>query len=71
MYAIGNVSEGIILICQNCGHIEHVSQFSLSLGSQRTQAVRAMDAHSRDKHNAEILRPLPKNYGVNASAVKR
>ena len=71
MYAIGKVSEGIILICQNCGHIEHVSQFNLNLGSQRTQAERAMDAHSQDKHSAAILRPFPKNFGVDARTLKR
>ena len=64
MYVIGKVSEGIILICQDCGHIEHVSRFNLNLGSQRTQASRAMETHSRDKHNAAILKPHPKNYGV-------
>jgi hypothetical protein len=55
MYAIGKVSEGIILICRDCGHVEHVSQFDRSLGSQHTQAARAMQAHSRDKHNAGAL----------------
>jgi hypothetical protein len=71
MYAVGKVSEGIILICQNCGHIEHVSQFNLNLGSQRTQAERAMDAHSRDKHNTAILGPLAKNFWLDAVAMKR
>jgi hypothetical protein len=64
MYAIGKVSEGIVLICQDCGHIEHVSQFDLNLGSQRTQAAQAMQAHARDKHKAGLLKLLPKNYGV-------
>jgi hypothetical protein len=71
MYAVGKVSEGTILICQNCGHIEHVSQFNLNLGSRRTQAERAMDAHSRDKHNAAILRPLAKHFWLDAVAMKR
>jgi hypothetical protein len=66
MYAIGKVSEGIILICQDCGHIEHVNQFDLNLGSQRAQAARAMQAHARDKHNAGLLKLLPKNSGVMA-----
>jgi hypothetical protein len=66
MYAIGRVSEGIILICQDCGHIEHVSQFDVHIGSQRTQAAQAMQAHARDKHNAGRLTLLPKNYGVMA-----
>jgi hypothetical protein len=64
MYTIDKVSEGIILICQDCGHIEHVSQFIVSLGSQRTQAARAMQAHAREQHNGALPTRLPKNYGV-------
>jgi hypothetical protein len=67
MYAIARVSEGIILICRDCGHIEYVSQFNLNIGSQRTQAAQAMQAHSRHKHNAgPLLKLLPKRYGVMA-----
>jgi hypothetical protein len=66
MYTIGRVSEGVILICQDCAHIEHVSQFNLNFGSQRTQAARAMQAHSHDKHSASPLTPLPKKYGIMA-----
>jgi hypothetical protein len=67
MYTISKVPEGVILTCQDCAHIERVSQFSLSLGSQRTQAARAMHAHSRDKHNSgPLLKLLPKKYGVMA-----
>ena len=62
MYTISKVLEGIILTCHDCTHIERVSQFSLSLGSQRTQAARAMQAHSRDKHNAGLLKLLPQKY---------
>ena len=68
MYTIGKVSEGIILICRDCGHIEHVSQFNMSLGNQRTQAARAMQAHSTDQHNAAPLTLTPKNYGVMAQS---
>jgi hypothetical protein len=68
MYTIGRVSEGIILICQECGHIEHVSQFHVNLGSQSTQAVRVMQAHTRDKHNGVPLTRLPKNCGVMAQS---
>jgi hypothetical protein len=68
MYTIRKVPEGIILTCKNCTHIESVSQFSLSLGSQRTQAARAMQAHSRDKHPARLCKLLPKKYEVLASA---
>ena len=64
MYAIGRVSEGIILICQDCGHFEHVNQFDVHIGSQRTQAARAMQMHSRVMHNVPSLRCVPKNYGL-------
>jgi hypothetical protein len=66
MYAIGKTSEGIVLICQDCGHFEYVNQFNVHIGSQRTQAAREMQAHSRDKHNAGRLTLLPKNYGMMA-----
>ena len=66
MYTISKGLEGIILTCQDCTHVEHVNQFSMSLGSQRTQAAQAMQAHSRDKHNAAVLKVLPKKYGVMA-----
>jgi hypothetical protein len=68
MYTIAKVSEGIILICQDCGHIEHVNQFHVNLGSQHTQAARAMQAHASDKHNGVPLTRLPKNYGVMAQS---
>jgi hypothetical protein len=64
MYAIGKVSEGIVLICQDCGHIELVSQFDVHIGSQRTQAAQAMQLHSLVMHNVPLLRSIPKNYGV-------
>ena len=68
MYTINKVPEGIILTCKNCTHIESVSQFNLNLGSQRTQAARAMQAHSRAEHKAGLLKLLPKKYEVLASA---
>jgi hypothetical protein len=68
MYTISKVLEDIILTCNKCTHIESVSQFNMSLGSQRTQAARAMQAHFRNEHNAELLRLLPKKYEVLASA---
>jgi hypothetical protein len=69
MYTISKILEGIILTCQDCTHVERVSQFNLSLGSQRTQAAQAMQAHSRHEHNAVPLRELlPNKYEVLASA---
>jgi hypothetical protein len=69
MYTINMVRDDIILTCQDCTHIERVSQFNLSLGGQRTQAAQAMQAHSRHEHNTgPLLKLLPKKYEVLASA---
>jgi hypothetical protein len=64
VYTIGKTSEGIVLICQDCGHFERVNQFDPHIGSQRTQAARAMQTHSLVMHNVPPLRCVPKNYGV-------
>jgi hypothetical protein len=64
MYTIGKTSEGIVLICQDRGHFEHVDQFDVHIGSQRTQAARAMQMHSLVMHNTPQLKPVPKKYGV-------
>jgi hypothetical protein len=69
MYTISKVLEDIILTCQDCTHVERVSQFNLSLGSQRTQAAQAMQAHSRHEHTTgQLLELLPNKYEVLASA---
>ena len=64
MYSIGKTSEGIVLICKDCGHFEQVNQFDLHIGSQRTQAARAMEMHSLVMHDTPQLKPVPRNYGV-------
>jgi hypothetical protein len=67
MYTISKSSTDVTLTCRECGHIEYVNQFNTNLGSQRTQAARAMHEHSRNKHQAgPLLRLLPKKYGVMA-----
>jgi hypothetical protein len=73
MYTIRKIQEDIILTCQDCTHIERVSQFSLSLGRQRTQAAQAKQAHSRHEHNAgPLLELLPNKYeGLASAAVRR
>jgi hypothetical protein len=72
MYTIRKILEDIILTCQDCTHIERVSQFSLSLGSQRTQAAQAMQAHTRQEHHTgPLLELLPNKYEVLASAAVR
>jgi hypothetical protein len=65
MYKISKDPDGVVLLCHNCSHLERVDSFNESLGSRRTQAARAMQNHSRDKHGAgSVLKPIPKNYGV-------
>ena len=58
MYTISKVLEGIILTCQDCAHIERVSQFNLSLGSQRTQAGK----RCRHTHVTSTMRVRYSNY---------
>ena len=65
MYTISN-AQGIILTCKKCTRTVRVSNFDLSLGSQRTQAATAMLTHSHAEHKTSPLTPLPKNYGVMA-----
>ena len=46
MDTIGKVSEGIIEICWDCGHIERLSQFKRDLGiSARVPRERRIHAH--------------------------
>jgi hypothetical protein len=52
-------------VCHDCSHVERINSFDEKLGSRRTQAARAMQNHSRDRHGkGSVLRTLPKNYGV-------
>jgi hypothetical protein len=65
MHKISKASEGVVLLCHECAHVERIDAFNEKLGSRRTQAARAMQNHSRDKHGAgSVLEPIPKNYGV-------
>jgi hypothetical protein len=64
MYTISKDLDDIILTYKKCTHIESVSQFSPSLGSQRTQAARAMQTHSRYMHPAGLCTVFPKKYEV-------
>jgi hypothetical protein len=60
MYTISKVPDGVVLICHDCAHVERIDAFNESLGSRRTQAARAMQNHSRDKHGAgSVLMPIP------------
>jgi hypothetical protein len=65
MYTISKDVAGVVLICQDCPHIERVNGFSETLGSRRTQAALAMKIHSRDKHGADVvLRAFPKKPAI-------
>ncbi|MCU1272809.1 MAG: hypothetical protein JWO48_240 [Bryobacterales bacterium] len=50
MYKISKDPNGIVLVCHDCSHVERVSASDKSIGSRRTQAARAMQIHSREKH---------------------
>jgi hypothetical protein len=65
MYKIIKDRDGVFLLCHDCSHVELVNSFNEKLGSRRTQAARAMQSHSRDKHGkGSALKPIQKNYGV-------
>jgi hypothetical protein len=60
MYVISRDTSGIILICLECPHTEHVNEFDDRFGSRRTQAARAMLKHVNTEHREKpIGRPLP------------
>jgi len=62
MYTITKDPAGMVLLCHNCSHIERVSVSDKNIGSPRTQAARAMQIHSREKHGAgSVLQPVPKD----------
>ena len=64
MYKIIKDPEGIVLLCHDCSHVERMDSFNESLGSPRTQAARAMQNHSREKHGAgSVLKPIQKKLG--------
>jgi hypothetical protein len=70
MYKISKGTDGIILLCHDCSHVERINSFNESLGSPRTQAARAMQNHSREKHGVgSVLKPIPKNLRGRGAAV--
>ena len=67
MYTISKDPDGIVLVCHDCSHVERIDRFDKSVGSQRTQAARAMQIHSREQHGlGSVFKPMPNNYGVMA-----
>jgi hypothetical protein len=64
MYKISKDHGDVVLLCRDCAHVEHVAAFNENSGNRRTQAARAMQDHSRDKHGAgSVLKSIPKHYG--------
>jgi hypothetical protein len=62
MYMMSKEPNDVILICDDCPHVERVDAFDANAGSRRTQAARAMQVHSRDEHGAgSVLTPVPKD----------
>ncbi len=62
MYKITREPGGIVLVCHDCSHVESVDSFDESAGNRRTQAARAMQNHSRDKHGAgSVLLPVTRD----------
>jgi hypothetical protein len=65
MYIISKDPDGVILICHECPHVEHIDAFDESGGSRRTQAARAMQSHSYQEHGAgSALKPVPRDDGL-------
>jgi hypothetical protein len=70
MYTISKETDSIVLICHDCSHSEHVDSFDERLGSPRTQAARAMQDHSREKHGiGSVLKSIPKSLLSHAAVV--
>lgn len=62
MYKTSKDHDDVVLLCHDCSYVEHIGAFNENSGNRRTQAARAMQDHSRDKHGTgSVLRPLPKN----------
>ena len=65
MYTISKDPDGIVLVCHDCSHVERIDGFDKSVGSQRTQAARAMQVHSSEQHGlGSVLKTIPNNCGV-------
>ena len=70
MYKIVKDGDGVVLLCHDCSHVERIDSFNESLGSPRTQAARAMQNHSREKHGAgSVLNPIQKKLGNHGTRV--
>ena len=72
MYTISKETDSIVLICHDCSHTERIDSFNESFGSRSTQAARAMQNHSREKHGVgSVLMPILKNLRSRGAAVTR
>jgi hypothetical protein len=64
MYKISKDHDGVSLLCHDCSHVERIDAFNENSGNRRTQAARAMQNHSREKHGAgSVLKSIPKITG--------
>jgi hypothetical protein len=54
MYKISKDPDGTFLRCHDCSHIERIDSFMEDQGNRRTQAARAMQIHSREKHGTRV-----------------
>jgi hypothetical protein len=68
MYTISKDPDGIVLVCHECSHVERIDAFDKSVGSQRTQAARAMQIHSREQHGLGSMRFLHVSFGCHPKA---
>jgi hypothetical protein len=55
VYTINKDASGVILVCPDCPHTEHVNQFDDRLCSRRPQAARALLKHVRNEHGKEPI----------------
>jgi hypothetical protein len=60
MYKIGKNHDDVALLCHDRAHVERVDAFNENSSTRRTQAARAMQDQSRDKHDAgSVLKHIP------------
>jgi len=72
VYTINKDASGVILVCPDCPHTEHVNQFDDRLCSRRPQAARALLKHVRNEHGKEpIGSPRPQIMARKALSLAR
>jgi hypothetical protein len=67
MYTISKDPNGIVLLCRNCSHVERVDSMRQGFGGRQTEAARAMQKHSREKHGTgAVARSVANNNSLGA-----